>query len=1106
MPAKTIFTDTPHDPPPLRLELFGGPLLWRRGRTVRISPLQTALLAITFGDSATRIPRASAQRLLWESHDGKILRHRLSQLVYQTNRTVAEKLFEPDGEHIRFHRQAVACDVDEYSRLISSGDFEKACDFLERGYLAACNHKRTAALADWIEEQRIHKRLNLRRAALAVWEDAEAAHEWLRARQASEVLLRLDPREETILRRVMRARVMAGQVREAEAIYRSFAERADPSGGWTPEPATSRLLKNVRDAHSPSSVQIDTTPSARQEPPLVGRSSELAALTRGLYRNRGSKCWRTIAVCGEAGVGKTRLVREVVRSARFRGYRVIDTGSSLLEREIALGPILEPLGHSWVQPYLRMVAEPWRSSLLLLLPELQEGNKRLYGEALHPTGDMSRHLCEAFLRLFTAIAESRPTILFMDGFQWTDDATITVLQFLRKRWKSTAFTLLVAYCEEELAPGHMVTCFVQEEELDSQAMVVRLAELDDAAAVKLVRSVTSIDTGESQLAKLTRTTGGNPRYLIDVAASTRDGSSPHGSDERAPVPSSARQVVSRRLALLDDASRAVVYGLAVLGQVTSVDRLSLVVENTRLTCLASLDRLHRLRLVDWTPRGVQFRHDLFGYAVYEQIHPTRRAVLHARAAEVLHRASASPSSLDIARHYALAGRPKLASMCALEAIQQTNEQDAASRLRTLTEAYELSEGARRGIVAAALSRTYYSLRRLEKAVRFGVEALEGEACLQPSESVAARLTVARSRHMLGLAGTRASLAELDELEEEARTLGDEAVLAAVLQSRVEVADWSGDRDKVMRELARLGEMDLPGERAARSRILATLEIQAAYGNPEAGLRSGQEAVRLARAHDSSDEILLALRRHAEALMTCGLAATANGWKTLSDATTLAKTTGQHGHHALILLAQAEWHTVTGNYEIADRVFAEARTLTREMDCPGIRTREILVRGALSVSRRDPDEVKAVLEALADARDQRSDQDPPAFPAGLADAIAALEGTLLLESGKLGGVTRIAERHPLGESLGDTPLGLILFHARLRARTGNLPGAMEVLANALEANDHSRPLVWLKLSLEFVRLARRLGKPQPQLAERARKRSKELGLGGMAHEFQPFCGD
>lgn len=1099
-------TVTPRDLPPLRLELFGGPLLLRRGRTVRISPLQTALLAVTFSDSATRIPRASVQRLLWRSHDDKVLRHRLSQLIYQTNQTAAAKLLEPNGGHIAVHRDIVECDVDQYADLIGSGDFAKACDILEREYLAACHHKRTAAFADWVEEQRIHKRLNLRRAAIAAWENAEAEHEWLRARQASEVLLRLDPREETILRRVMRARVMAGQVREAEAIYWSFAERADPSGEWTPEPATSQLLRSVREAYSPSSEDTETTTSARHDPPLVGRSSELAELTRSLYRNRGSGCWHTIAVCGEAGVGKTRLVREVIRSARFRGYRIIETGTSQLEREIALGPILEALSQPWVQPFLRMVAEPWRSSLLALLPELQEGTSRVHGAALPAIKGVSRHLCEAFLRLFTAIAESRQPILFMDGFHWTDDTTISVLQFLRKRWKAGEFTLLVAYCEEELAPGHMVTRFLQEEEPVSKAMVIRLAELDDAAAIKLFKSVASIDTGESQLAGLTRTAGGNPRYLIDLAASTVDPKPPCMPGERAAAPFSARQVVSRRLARLDDTARSVVYGLAVLGRVASVDRLSLVVENTRAQCLSALDHLHRLRLVDWTPQGVRFRYDVFGNAVYEQMHPTRRAVFHGRAAELLNRASPNPASLETARHYALAGKPKLASLCALEAIQQADEQDATSRLRTLTEAYELSFGSRRGIVAAALSRTYFGLRRLEEAIRFGVEALEGATRLEASELVFVRLTVTQSRHMLGLAETAETRAELDELEERARTMADETVLAAVLQTRVEILDWCGDRDAVLTELARLGAIDLPGEYAPRSRILATLALEARYGNPEAGLRSGQEAVRLARKHGGPDEMLLALRRYTDALTTCGLLATAHGWETLSDATTMAKTTGQLGHQALILLTTAEWHTVTGNCEIATRVFAEAGTLTRHMDCPGIRIRELLVRGALAVSRRDPDEGKAVLRALAHARGQEGDQDPPAVPAGLTDALAALEGTLLLESGKLRSVTRVAERHPLGESLGEAPLGLMLFHARLRSRTGDLSGAKEVLANALTANDQNRPLVWLKLALEFVSLARRIGDPQRRHAEQARARSMELGLGGMAHEFQPFCGD
>ena len=49
---------------------------------MRISPLQSALLALAFAKEVTRIPRPALQRFLWESEDEKALRHRLSQLVY----------------------------------------------------------------------------------------------------------------------------------------------------------------------------------------------------------------------------------------------------------------------------------------------------------------------------------------------------------------------------------------------------------------------------------------------------------------------------------------------------------------------------------------------------------------------------------------------------------------------------------------------------------------------------------------------------------------------------------------------------------------------------------------------------------------------------------------------------------------------------------------------------------------------------------------------------------------------------------------------------------------------------------------------------------------
>ena len=1072
---------------------------------MRISPLQSALLALAFARRATRIPRLELQRFLWEPEDEKALRHRLSQLVYQANQTADARIFEAAGEHICVHRDAVSCDVDDYSAAVRSGELENAWNMLERGFLSACNYRRTSTFVDWIEEQRIVKRSLLRRAALSTWEEAEAAQEWPRARRSAEVLLHLDPREETILRRVMRARVLAGQVREAEAVYRAFAERIDPSGGqWTPERATKTLLRNVQDMRQDSAADSPSAAGRPPIPPLVGRRAELTELTRSLFERRPNGGWRTITVRGEAGVGKTRLVQEAIGSARFRGCRIMEASASQLERNISLSPLLDPLSDQWVLPFSRTLAEPWRSSLLALVPELQQGSKLRSSPPPPRAGELSRPTCDAFLRLFTAIAESQKTILSVDSFQWMDDASIAVLQFLRRRWRRGELTLLVTYCEEELRPGSSVARFIREEEVRASATSIHLTALDKTAAVKLAKSVAPASSRKSRLAVIAKVAGGNPRFVIDLATGPDRNGQPRASSADIPAPASVRRLVTRRLESLSDDTRKVVAGLAVVGNGTSLDRLRVITDSTRAECLDALDTLHRLHLVDWTPQGIRFRHEIFGRAVYHQVHPSRRSVLHARTAKLLRRAPGGPALLEAARHYRLAGDLRHASLCAHDAIRRTHGRDVPGYLRLLEEAYELSQGSRRALIAARLARVCHDLRRLKSVLRFGAEALEGATGMSPSASVGVRLAMADARHLLGMDDTEESLAELRALEERARDAADDVRLARVLDARVQLLDRGGLRDAVVEELGRIRGMELPVHRAARCRILATLSMQAAHGDCEAGLRSGRRAVELARDDDLRAEAVLAGQRRTRALTDCGLLATEQGRETMRATRDLAEATGLRGCHAFILLDLAEWHTMANDHGTAARVLSEVRDLTGEMDCPHVRTLEQLARGNLAVARGDMEEGRKVLKAIQDVWTTGSEPNPAPVPGEFVGALAALEGTLLMELGKIQRVNQIAERHPLPRSLGEASLGAILFHSRLRSRTGDLAGARELLVSSLEANKPRRPLVWLRVSLELVRLARRTGDPQTELAERVRRRALELGLTGLAHEFGPFC--
>ena len=294
-------------------------------------------------------------------------------------------------------------------------------------------------------------------------------------------------------------------------------------------------------------------------------------------------------------------------------------------------------------------------------------------------------------------------------------------------------------------------------------------------------------------------------------------------------------------------------------------------------------------------------------------------------------------------------------------------------------------------------------------------------------------------------------------------------------------------------------------RAARSRLCAALSTIASRRDPEAAVRLGRQAVEAAREAELPDELALALQRLVAALALAGRLGTEEGWKTLKEVRRVHGEVGHSGAFAMALLHLAEWQTMIGDHEAAGATLEEAWNIVVDMDCPEIRTLEVLVRGKLAIAKGDTEAAHASLRrrpgTVADEPEGVSSAPP--IPRRMVLALNGLEGNLLLESGKFALASQVERRSPLPDSLEDAPLDLIVFHSRLASRRGDIPWALALLGRAVAANEGIRPMVWLRLALEVVRLARRNGTPEPDLAAHAHARATGLGLAGLAHEFLPF---
>jgi ATP/maltotriose-dependent transcriptional regulator MalT len=379
---------------------------------------------------------------------------------------------------------------------------------------------------------------------------------------------------------------------------------------------------------------------------LVGRQAELGVIDRELDHLKDGSA-EVMEIVGEAGIGKTRLLAEVLKLAEQRDYLVLVGHGSEFERDLPFGVFVDALDDylAGLEPSAFQGLGPDRiDELAVVFPSLAALSGR------RPAGLQEERYrsYRAVGALLKELSRQRPLLLALDDVHWADTASIELISHLLRHQPHGPVLLVLAFRPRQLAPQLASALGARAREAGSEQ--IALAPLSRAEAEQLLGDVTD----QAVRDELYSLGGGNPFYLEQLARAPRragnDAPAESAGVGQGDLPAAVAAAISGEIAALPERTRKVLQAAAVAGDFFEPDLVAETTPVSEAEALEAIDDLLDIDLVRTTavPRRFRFRHPIVRRAVYESAKSGWCIAAHQRAAAALSSRGASPA--DLAHH------------------------------------------------------------------------------------------------------------------------------------------------------------------------------------------------------------------------------------------------------------------------------------------------------------------------------------------------------------------------------------------------------------------------------------------------------------------------
>jgi len=457
---------------------------------------------------------------------------------------------------------------------------------------------------------------------------------------------------------------------------------------------------------------------------MIGREVELGQLKEAVKTLREGK-GAVFSICGETGIGKTRLVEELKATLDLNGIQWLDGQAYAYSQNHPYFPLIDLLNKGFqikegdAPEKVREKIEAGVESLMGrkedIVPYLGSLYSLDYPEVKQVSAELWKsRLKEAVQTILSALAQRVPTIICLEDLHWADPSFMALLRFVLLEFKYPALFICVYTPSISLLTSHQLGG------MRLKYREIQLRDLSPSEAQMMVESLLKAkDIPRVLLQYVQEHVGGNPFYLEEVINALIEGKALIRSNgtwsldqpiSHIDLPSTIHGIIAARLDHMESESKRILQEASVIGRSFLYDILKKVTELKEKCdmCLSALERMELIKARSLQPEMEYiFNHALTQEVVYNGLLMKEREEIHGRIAGVIEELFSdrlpefyetlafhycrSPSKVKAAEYLVKAGKKCLARYSVEEAHQYF--QDAYDILKQKTDKSSLDKAA-----------------------------------------------------------------------------------------------------------------------------------------------------------------------------------------------------------------------------------------------------------------------------------------------------------------------------------------------------------------------------------------------------------------------------